>query len=553
MLATWLLMIGLAAATEAATLPAAPTAEHPTPAPAVVWQTAALYGADVRSLAIDPKNPDLVFAGTSAGQVYVSSNGGASWRDLAPVQPFLGWVVSALRFDPNRPDRLWAGLWGPWGGGMVAYSEDGGAHWTYRTEVPGGQVYSLALVPGREGQIFAGTRRGVYVSSDFGAHWTHATAALPEVEKVTSLLVDDLRPGRVYAGSWQCAYLSEDGGRTWRGLFTGMLHDSEVFSLTPVPGRPEELWASTCGWVYKSGDRGETWTRQREGLSTRRVPSFAALADGRLLAGTVAGLYATADSGATWQQVTGSDLAVLAIAVHPARPGRVILGTEGSGVWLSNNGGATFARAERSMTNVRVGALISTGREVLAAVNHAGPASGIYSSIDGGLSFQLQRAGLPTALELATGGGKVFAATERGLFERDLDFSWRHLAELGETRVDGVWVAEGKVRAQAGSRLFERPMAGPGGERFVEVRIAGAEAGRVAVDLEAARSLPTGDERFPWLALSPEAARLFDRQSRTARPLRLPVPAQDVTAALIFEGKLLLGTAGYGVLGTRFD
>ncbi len=526
----------------------------PASAPAA-WQTAALYGADVRSLAVDPRDPDRVFAGTSAGQVYISSDGGSTWQDVSPSQPFLGWVVSALRFDPNRPGRLWAGLWGPWGGGMVAYTEDDGARWEYHPGVPGGQVYSLALVPGRDGRVFAGTRGGVYLSPDFGATWSHATAGLPEVEKVTSLLIDAEQPERIYAGSWQCAYLSEDGGRTWRGLFTGMLRDSEVFSLTPVPGKPEELWASTCGWVYKSADRGQSWTRLREGLSTRRVPSFAALADGRLLAGTVAGLYGSKDGGATWQQVTGGGLAVLAIAIHPARPGRVILGTEGAGVWLSNDGAETFARAERAMTNVRVGALAAIGREVLAAVNHAGPVSGIYSSIDGGRSFQLQRSGLPTALALATAGDKVFAATERGLFERGADFSWRPVAELGEGRVESVWVSEGRVWARSGARLFERPLLGPAGAAFTEVPQAkrADASGKPSADPAAARSLSTGDERFPWLALSAEAVRLFDRQSSSFRPLALPVPAQDVTSALVVEGKLLLGTAGYGILGTSCD
>ena len=179
---------------------------------------------------------------------------------------------------------------------MVAFSDDAaskeeGAHWTYRTAVPGGQVYSLALVPGEEGRLFAGTRRGVYASTRLRRHLVARHGRPSRGREGHQPAGRRERPGRIYAGSWQCAYLSEDGGRTWRGLFKGMLRDSEVFSLTTVPGRPEELWASTCGWVYRSADRGESWTRSRQGLETRRVPSFAALADGRLVAGTVGGLY----------------------------------------------------------------------------------------------------------------------------------------------------------------------------------------------------------------------------------------------------------------------
>ena len=110
------------------------------------------------------------------------------------------------------------------------------------------------------------------------------------------------------------------------------------------------------------------------------------------------------------------------------------------------------------------------------------------------------------------------------------------------------------------NRVVHRVLLGPAGAAFTEVpqakRAAGQRAGAGAApgaDPATARSLPTGDERFPWLALSAEAARLFDRQSSSFRPLALPVPHQDVTSALVVEGKLLLGTAGYGILGTRCD
>jgi hypothetical protein len=79
-----------------------------------------------------------------------------------------------------------------------------------------------------------------------------------------------------------------------------MVLDSEVFTLTPIPGKPGEIWATTCGWVYRTLDRGGRWERFKDGFEERRTPSFAALPDGRLLAGTVAGLHVSADGGRTW-------------------------------------------------------------------------------------------------------------------------------------------------------------------------------------------------------------------------------------------------------------
>ena len=39
---------------------------------AATWRTLPIWGADVRSLAIHPDDPDTVFAGTSSGQLYLS-------------------------------------------------------------------------------------------------------------------------------------------------------------------------------------------------------------------------------------------------------------------------------------------------------------------------------------------------------------------------------------------------------------------------------------------------------------------------------------------------
>ena len=105
-----LLSVFAGAALPAATLaaPAGPAAKldlHPVP----------LYGADIRSLVFDPANPERAFAGTSAGHVYVSDDGGASFRNAGTEIPFPHWVVGALVYDENRPGRLWAALWGIWG------------------------------------------------------------------------------------------------------------------------------------------------------------------------------------------------------------------------------------------------------------------------------------------------------------------------------------------------------------------------------------------------------------------------------------------------------
>lgn len=432
-------------------------------AAALELQPVQLYGADIRSLVFDPLDPDRAFAGTSAGHVYVSENGGASFRNAGAEIPFPGWVVGALVFDENRRERLWAGLWGIWGGGRIAFSDDSGTTWTLRhvSADENAQVYSLATVPGVPDRLFAGTRTGVEVSDDAGRTFRAVGRDLPGLIHVSSLHVDRERPQVVLAGTWRRAYRSEDGGRTWQGVFDGMVLDTEVFSLHAAADRPGELWASTCGWVYRGDALGSKWNRFTTGLAEKRTPSFAVLPGERLLAGTVAGAFLSTDRGASFRRTTLASLAVLAIAYHPARPERILLGTEGAGIWSSSDGGETFLARPVAMRNLRVPALDQDGDHLFAAVAHAGPASGVYRSPDGGSSFEPLPSELPTVLAMATSGERLFVATERGLFEREpaperaSPARFRRVPELGERRVEQMAGGPGRLVARTRDAIFE--------------------------------------------------------------------------------------------------
>lgn len=587
-------------------------ASRPASAAAADWRYLPIWGGDVRAVAIHPEDPDLVFAGTSAGQLYVSQNGGRTWGNAGPHLPFPGWVVGALRFDPNpsdpnQPARMWAALWGIFGGGHVAMSDDLGKTWVSRAGgLPNEQVYTLALVPGRPGHMYAGTLGGVYGTEDGGLSWKQLTGALAEVQKVTSLWVDADQPDTVIAGTWRQAYRSNDGGKTWSGVFDGMVLDSEVFSLTSVPGKPGEIWASTCGWVYQTKDRGGKWERFKEGFQERRTTSFAALPSGRLLAGTVAGLHISDDGGKTWRRVGDPGIAVNSIAWHPARPERVILGTEGAGAWISEDGGASVRPSAAGMINTRISTFGVVGDEILVGVSHAGPFSGLYSSKDGGKSFGNFQF-LPTVLDLAVHQGRLFGATQEGLFERRGE-GWHWVRDLGTGRVeqfisegprllaltpDSLYELKGKVfttkplkngiprsaafhggalwvtNAQgvyrltdkdnhtipapfAGGRLFRLEdlllLWGPGGTFARTGGPADTDGDWTELVKEPSRVLPTGDPDRSALMVSGDTVRLFNRKTRKLEAVDVPVPARDVSAARVINGELWIGTSGYGVL-----
>lgn len=555
----------LAGALLAMTLPVAGSARE--------WRSAELWGGDVRALEVDPRDPDYVLAGTFSGQVYVSNDGGAGWRPAGRPGLFAGWSVQTLVFDPNQTRRVWAALTRVWDEtGYVAVSDDRGRSWRRSSAgLPGRQVYSLALVPGEPGVVYAGTRVGVYGSRDHGRTWRHLTGSHPELEKVTSLLVDRERRDTVLAGTWRRAYRSEDGGVTWSRLDDGMVLDSEVFSLQPVPGRPGELWASTCGWVYRGRALGDSWVRSSRGLAERRATSFGVLPGGRLLAGTVDGVFASTDDGASWERAGADGLAIHALEHHPERPERVWAGTEGGGVWRSDDGGASFRPSTTGLSSLRVAGLAAAGGEIVAAVRHAGPASGVYSSFDGGRTFPVGPVRLPTVLDVAAQGGRVYAATEEGLYERR-DGDWTRLDGLGQARVEEVVALGRRLLARVGEAIYERDgtdfrrrdLAGlrarslvPAGDEVWLLDVAGRfhrlddddlEAIAVAVDVAASgRRIATGDPRWPLLAIGERDSALWPAAGDPF-PLELWVEPEEVSSALVRDGRLLLGTVGYGVL-----
>src|SRR5262249_47548454 len=65
----------------------------------------------IRALAIDPKNPNIIYAGGGEGTgVYKSANGGDDWAQTSEGLPGRG--VLALAIDPEQSNTLYAGVGG---------------------------------------------------------------------------------------------------------------------------------------------------------------------------------------------------------------------------------------------------------------------------------------------------------------------------------------------------------------------------------------------------------------------------------------------------------
>ena len=151
------------------------------------------YGV-IFSIALSPRDNDEIWVGTDDGLVQLTRDAGASWRAVTP-KAVPAWAKVAtvdlgptpgsayLAVDNHRQDDFTP---------RAFRTRDYGATWTAITDgLPAGQfVTVLRADPARDGLLYAGTERGVFVSFDDGAHWTPLQRDLPNAI-VTDLLVHD--------------------------------------------------------------------------------------------------------------------------------------------------------------------------------------------------------------------------------------------------------------------------------------------------------------------------------------------------------------------------
>src|SRR5215467_14128853 len=77
---------------------------------------------DVRCLAADPLNPNVIYAGTQGNGVLRSNDRGKTWRSVG----LAGLIVRALALSRTQPGTIYAGT----KPALLFASRDGGANWT---------------------------------------------------------------------------------------------------------------------------------------------------------------------------------------------------------------------------------------------------------------------------------------------------------------------------------------------------------------------------------------------------------------------------------------
>jgi photosystem II stability/assembly factor-like uncharacterized protein len=399
----------------------------------MTWRVGALGGLAISSVVRSPADPRVLFATTSGGGFFISTDGGNTWRSagfgLSPS------AVLAVAPDPRDSREVVAG--GPYlnatGGwsdtGFIARSADGGLTYTVvYSEI--GRTQALARCDANPDVLISAHVYGLARSRDGGRTFTRVAPSVfgnSGPAAVTGAACDIVYAVRRGQGVMR----SRDGGDTWTGpLRNGMtlVPGQSPGTLSVDPSNPEHVLAASNGGLFETFDGGDNWTP----VSGVGVPILRSIqrsdVDPAVLWMATAGLGAWVRvPGASWNFVAGiprdfvnsvrEDVAgrvfsmgyrstdrvtftnpgpmgnVFDVATDPRDRDRVWAVTQTLGIWRSTNGGVTFTAANGGLSPwvTPVGTFIDT-RSVLVtpgALIVGTHGRGIARSVDDGATFDI--------------------------------------------------------------------------------------------------------------------------------------------------------------------
>lgn len=249
------------------------------------WKNMGLKASEhISEVIVHPENSDVVMVAAQGplwnkgGErgFYKSTDGGKTWKKTLGNDEWTG--VTDIAVDPRDPDLIYAATWdrhrtvaaymggGP--GSGIHRSTDGGETWTeLKTGLPRvnmGKI-GLAISPQDPDVIYAAIELlratgGVYKSTDRGSSWSKQSDAVSGAtgpHYYQELYASPHKAGRLYLMD-NTIQISEDGGKTFRRMERNGQH-SDAHSINFRADDPDYLLIGTDGGLYESFDLAKTW------------------------------------------------------------------------------------------------------------------------------------------------------------------------------------------------------------------------------------------------------------------------------------------------------
>jgi photosystem II stability/assembly factor-like uncharacterized protein len=307
-----------------------------------------------------------VYVGTVGQGVWRSRDGGETWGRTSKGM-LHECDVRAIVPDPRDANVLYAGT-----DDGVWLSPDGAESWK-RLDSPmnGRQVWSLAIHAADPSTIFAGASPAeLFRSTDGGRRWERLPATMVQecsggavISRVTCLTFDPEREGTVYAGvEIDGLRRSDDGGKSW-GAWNEGLTTLDIHGLAALCGG--RLVATTNADIFVTDDRGGHWRalNVKQTLpwgycrGILRAPGdtlFTGIGNGP--PGNVGGLARSRDRGESWESVplpVTPNSTIWCLAANGADPSRLYVNSISGQVFRSTDGGASWQKLPHEFGEVR--------------------------------------------------------------------------------------------------------------------------------------------------------------------------------------------------------
>jgi photosystem II stability/assembly factor-like uncharacterized protein len=399
------------------------------------WTNVGPAGGSFRPLAVDPQNPDVIYAPTGAGLVK-SNDGGASWNNAG----LNGFAVSALVIDPQQPSILYAAASNSRQDEdtlvNVFKSMDGGASWNESDSgLPDCCVYALAIDPQNTGTLYAlgsqgqalGQTFALFKSTDAGASWG-LVYQLTSGFRFVDIAVDPETPGTLYvtaegrdaAGGVDgrvavAVSKSVDGGTTWSEAEAGLPATSGAncylcVGLTIDPTSPATLYATLPdGSVYQTTDGAASWYAVTAvPIQSLQQPSIVISAvvidpqDSDTLYAPYCnpfdfrqpgGVFKSTDGGTSWNAsglVPWSQFPSKALTIDP-RDSSILYAATSSGLYRSTDAGVSFTPYSQAQALAVTSLALDPQRSGTVL---AGFGASIFQSTDAGMNWRAVGTGL---------------------------------------------------------------------------------------------------------------------------------------------------------------
>lgn len=415
------------------------------------WTTVSdMEGQSIRSLSQAPSNSKVFIAGTLKG-VYGSDDSGAHWKQISPAGSNEIHEVESIAIDPADPNTIYAGTWHlPW------KTTDGGANWRNIKQglIDDSDVFSIILDPKQPAIVYLSACSGIYKSEN-AAELFHKQQGIPNTARRTRVLMQDpVDRNIVYAGTTEGLYQTKNAGQSWQRLTGPDVIINDVY--VDPSNHQHVLLATDRGGVQLSDNGGATFVAANTGFSQRQVEAL--LVDSRnpntIYAGvlndkTYGGVFVSEDGGVSWSQrssgLEGRDVFTL----QQAPNGVIYAGTNhgilslGTGGW--ELGGKVVNTKQEETTviqkkkRVKVTKTVAlpahaidtrvTGLDLSGPTWYAATASGIYTSVDQGASWQGGPVlGQSDFLRVSANGDMAYAAGRQFIISsQDSGKTWQHV------------------------------------------------------------------------------------------------------------------------------